>query len=179
MLPRDGKVCSCDLGNDVELWDEDGNCNICELPVNHACKHGLLREGPTACKYCPGVMNHPVSTEMYRMNKLIKDGKVAVLYSPGYGSGWYSSNDPKNKDCLFDPQIINLVLAKEGAKNSVLSSLNASIDILAEKKWPGFSLLGSSTLQVVWLPEGTGFRIDEYDGYETVELCSEVDWIIA
>ena len=26
------------------------------------------------------------------MNKVIRDGKVAVLYSPGYGAGWYSWN---------------------------------------------------------------------------------------
>jgi hypothetical protein len=27
------------------------------------------------------------------MNKLIRDGMVAVLYSPDYGSGWYTWNE--------------------------------------------------------------------------------------
>jgi len=42
------------------------------------------------------------------MNKLVRDGKVAVLYSPDYGSGWYTWN-PNNPELLFDPAIVQLV----------------------------------------------------------------------
>ena len=43
------------------------------------------------------------------VNKLIRDGKVAVLYSPNYGAGWFTWND-KYLEILFDPEIVNLVL---------------------------------------------------------------------
>jgi hypothetical protein len=32
------------------------------------------------------------------MEKVIRDGKVAVLYSPGYGAGWYSWNRDQVRD---------------------------------------------------------------------------------
>lgn len=41
-------------------------------------------------------------------NKVIRDGKVAVVYSPGFGDGWYTWN----MDCpelLFDPIIVQCV----------------------------------------------------------------------
>lgn len=30
------------------------------------------------------------------MDKVIKDGKVAVLYSPGFGAGWFTWNNHHN-----------------------------------------------------------------------------------
>ena len=36
-----------------------------------------------------------------KMNKLIRDGMVAVLYSPDYGSGWYTWNQD-DPEILFD-----------------------------------------------------------------------------
>jgi hypothetical protein len=31
----------------------------------------------------------------------------------------------------------------------------------------------------VWVEEGSAFRIDEYDGSESLELADKVDWTIA
>jgi hypothetical protein len=42
------------------------------------------------------------------MNKLIRDGLVAVLYSPGFGAGWYSWNS-EHPEILFDPALVELV----------------------------------------------------------------------
>ena len=36
------------------------------------------------------------------MNKLIKNGKVAVLYSPGFGAGWFTWN-PTMPELIFEP----------------------------------------------------------------------------
>ena len=41
------------------------------------------------------------------MEKVIRDGKVAVLYSPGYGAGWYSWHDIE--DLLYDPAVVEMV----------------------------------------------------------------------
>ena len=34
------------------------------------------------------------SKQGVNMQKVIRDGKVAVLYSPGYGAGWYTWSVP-------------------------------------------------------------------------------------
>ena len=103
------------------------------------------------------------------MNKFIKDGKVAVLVSPGYGAGWYSWNT-EIPECLFDPEIVQAVLAK--AKEEELETL-------AKKKWPNGYWGGAGGLQVSWVSPGEKFRINEYDGYETlVEIYAE-DYLVA
>ena len=99
------------------------------------------------------------------MEKVIRDGKVAVLVSPGVGAGWYSWNKGFPQ-CLFDPEIVALVESKQHDK----------IFKLVEKKYgDGFYAGGQvRRLEVVWLPEGTVFRIDEYDGAESiVEVMKE------
>jgi hypothetical protein len=91
------------------------------------------------------------------MNKIIRDGKVAVLYSPGFGAGWYSWNS-QYPECLFDPEIV--VAVENGDLNKVSD--------LAIEKWENFYTGGSDDLKIEWLPEGTAFRIDEYDGSESI-----------
>ena len=34
-------------------------------------------------------------------------------------------------------------------------------------------------LEIVWLPVGTQFRIDEYDGSESLETAADVNWSVA
>jgi len=102
-------------------------------------------------------------------NKVVKDGTVAVLYSPGYGAGWYTWNGA-NTDCLFDPDIVALVLANR----------HDEIDDLAKTKWPDMYLGGSENLKVEWVPVGSLFKIREYDGSERVEIMDIDDgWIQA
>jgi hypothetical protein len=38
---------------------------------------------------------------------------------------------------------------------------------------------GMDSLEIAWLPEGTLFRINEYDGSESIEVKEEMDWMIA
>lgn len=97
------------------------------------------------------------------MNKIVRDGMVAVLYSPGWGAGWYTWNTDV-PECLFDPDIARIVLGEK----------TGSIADIAEEKWgtnskKGYFYAGGwEDLRVAWLPEGTLFRIDEYDGNESV-----------
>ena len=45
------------------------------------------------------------------MEKVIRNGLVAVLYSPGYGAGWFSWN-PGHQELLFHPKLVEMVEQK-------------------------------------------------------------------
>jgi hypothetical protein len=46
-------------------------------------------------------------------------------------------------------------------------------------KYPDLYSGGLDSLQIEWVPEGTVFRIHEYDGNESIEIKEELDWQIA
>lgn len=105
------------------------------------------------------------------MNKLIRDGKVAVLYSRGFGAGWYTWNTD-HPECLYDPEIVKIVLGEaEGSIN----------EIACKNYGDGFYSGGSHGLYVEWIPIGTRFQILEYDGAEDliVEGTDDDDWLVA
>lgn len=92
---------------------------------------------------------------MSKYKKLVRDGEVAVLYSPGYGAGWFSWNS--DEGMLFDSEIVEAILDN----NRYLAAQ------IAEAKYDAYAG-GVDQLQVAWLPEGTLFRIEEYDGSEHI-----------
>ena len=93
--------------------------------------------------------------------KLERDGKIAVLYSPGFGAGWSTRNtEAKYQGLLFDREIVEFVLAND---------LGAAIN-LTEKKYPGVFTGGGSNLTVEWVPKGERFIVEEYDGAENVTI---------
>lgn len=99
------------------------------------------------------------------MEKVIRDGKVAVLYSPGYGAGWttWEYNSKLHEVMLFHPLIVEKV---ESGKERDIDG-----DWLVEnfgKDFKGIYCGGANQLEIKWLPEGTAFMIDEYDGFETI-----------
>jgi hypothetical protein len=105
------------------------------------------------------------------MNKVVRDGLVGVIVSPGYGAGW-STWIPDNPDILFDGVVIDWIL------NGKRADQESQLEAYLESEYPdGYFSLGQ--LEVVWLPEGTQFRIDEYDGSETLVLASDQRWLTA
>ena len=99
------------------------------------------------------------------MEKVIRDGNVAVLYSPGYGAGWstWCYNNDLVETLLFHPLIVEKVesgLEKEITTEWLVQQFGEEF----EDVYCG----GASQLEIKWLPECTAFRIDEYDGFETV-----------
>jgi len=46
-------------------------------------------------------------------------------------------------------------------------------------KYPEIYNGGLMDLEVTWVPVGTEFKINEYDGAESVELKDEIGWLIA
>jgi hypothetical protein len=102
------------------------------------------------------------------MNKLNEDGKVAVLYSPGFGAGWYTWNY-EHPEILFDPAIVKLV---EKEKWDELATY-------VELKYPEIYTGGMRDLTVEWIPEGALFKVNEYDGNESIELKEGDHWMVA
>ena len=102
------------------------------------------------------------------MNKLIKDGKVAVLYSPGFGAGWYTWNY-KYPEIIFDPAIVKFVEKEKWAE----------LDTYVTLKYPEIYKGGMTDLLVEWIPEGTEFKVTEYDGNESIEYKENESWMIA
>ena len=102
------------------------------------------------------------------MQKKIKDGKVAVLYSPGHGAGWYTWHNIS--ELLFDPKVVDMVLEKTSAE---------TIELYCKTVYEDHYYGGAEDLEVAWVPTGTEFVIDEYDGYESITFKDKVNWIVA
>lgn len=116
-------------------------------------------------------LNKPteIANEIYT-GKVIRDGKVAVLYSPGFGAGWSTWNrSDYGEELVFDPMMVKYV---EDADFPALHSY-------AAMRYPNAYTGGLDDLKIQWVSEGALFRIDEYDGSESVELLGETNWIKA
>lgn len=105
------------------------------------------------------------------MDKVIRSGHVAVLYSPGFGAGWYSWNT-EYPQLLFDPVVVNHILSDDQLPMDDLKPY-------LEDKYPEIYTGGLKDLTIKWVPEGSQFRVHEYDGSERIILDSEDKWFMA
>jgi hypothetical protein len=99
------------------------------------------------------------------MDKVIRDGKVAVLISHGFGAGWYTWNST-HKELLFHPKLVEMV--ENGKAKDITDEWvenNLELDIYCG---------GASGLQIHWLPIGTAFHVEEYDGAESLHTIDEL-----
>lgn len=107
-----------------------------------------------------------------QMEKVIVDGKVAVLYSPGYGSGWHSWNQVDA--LLFEPAVVEWVVAGKPKE------LEAKLRTFLELKYPQLYLgSGFDNLEIKWLSIGTRFFIEEYDGSESLVEFDDKEYFTA
>ncbi len=104
------------------------------------------------------------------MDKVIRDGKVAVLYSPGYGAGWYTWNT-QYPQLVFDPALVAMVEDKTPDGWDYATYM--------ETQYPNAYDGGADGLTIEWLPQGTAFEIHEYDGSESIRVREQQDWLIA
>ena len=112
------------------------------------------------------------------MEKYIKDGKVAVLYSPGYGSGWYTWNR-EYPELIFDVKVVEYVLKLKSQMSVAYDTM--VLENYLKNKYPEI-YIGSNLveLKIEWIAEGEEFKIAEYDGSEYVKLRSQDDgWFLA
>jgi hypothetical protein len=105
------------------------------------------------------------------MEKVVRGSTVAVIYSPDFGSGWFSWN-PDYPALMFDPRVVAWI--ENGSNHDTADEL---LDYLQDT-YPGgyFNLKG---LEVRYIPVGCLFRIDEYDGAEVVMLKDDYTWYVA
>lgn len=103
------------------------------------------------------------------MQKVVRDGKVAVLFSPTFGAGWWTFNT-EIPECLFDPEIVELV--ERGASFE-------EIKRAAPQRWPGGYWGGADGLRVQWVKEGESITLEEYDGSESFRFRDSDGWVIA
>jgi len=100
------------------------------------------------------------------MEKVIRDGKVAVLVSHGFGAGWYSWHS--KEELLFHPKIVELV---EQNKHSEITEKLCQ-ELLGTDEY--ICVLGADGLEIHWLPIGTAFTIKEYDGAERLQTIYDL-----
>lgn len=91
------------------------------------------------------------------IEKVIRDGKVAVVYSPGFGAGWSTWTTGLSP---FNPKVVEMV--EKGEQNKITDDWckeNIGLDVYCG---------GVEDLEIEWLPIGTDFYIDECDGSESI-----------
>lgn len=103
------------------------------------------------------------------MKKIERDGKVAVLVSPRYGAGWSTWNQGHAETLCMDADIVQAVLDGDRGKAAAV----------AEAKCPDIYTGGSIDLTIEWVNKGVRFRIEEYDGYETLHIFDPQEYFEA
>lgn len=102
------------------------------------------------------------------IDKCIKDGMVGVLISYGYGAGFSTWNSIEGIE--FEPHVIQMI--EEGkSEEDIISYLEG---VYPEAYWGGVE-----GLNVIWLKQGTEFKITEYDGTESIEFKEDNYWKVA
>ena len=102
------------------------------------------------------------------VEKYIRDGKVAVLYSPEYGASWNNQGSKDKEGMLFDKDIVEAILSGDVVK----------ADAIAHEKY-GLYAAGAENVKIKWLDVGTVFRVNEDDGFETIEIYNSNSYTIA
>jgi hypothetical protein len=104
------------------------------------------------------------------MDKIERDGKVAVLYSPGFGAGWSTWADGDQKEALcMDARIVGPFLAGD------LAGAVAA----AKAMFPDLYTGGADNLKVAWIEKGKAFEVEEYDGRESVHVLGDRTYLVA
>lgn len=102
-------------------------------------------------------------------DRYVKNGKVAVIYSPGFGAGWMTWNGDlgvSREELLFDPGLAEMIDRGDPKEHW---------EEYAEGKWGDVLYFGGlSQAHLGWLDSGTEFVVWEYDGAESIILASEL-----
>lgn len=106
------------------------------------------------------------------MEKVIKDGMVAVIHSGQFGAGWNSCY-PEFPALIFHPKLVELIEADK--KHEITVDLVRGILGLAPNYWLCFN----NDLSITWVPVGVKFRIQYCDGSEYVVMEGDDTWFVA
>lgn len=108
-----------------------------------------------------------------------RNGLRKVLYSPGYGAGWQTWNTDYTEDFLFDEELIAAVergddLGREEEPGTPLAEFVTRLIAKYGEDAKHAYLGGARDLQVAEV-DGP-FRVDEYDGNESIVLAAKEQW---
>ena len=108
--------------------------------------------------------------DLITKDRVIRDGCVAVLYSPGFGAGWSTwDHGDYGSALIFDPMLVDCVEKQDWDKMATYVAM----------KYPNLYTGGMHDLTIAWVPVGTLFKITEYDGSESIEFKESYGWIVA
>lgn len=110
-------------------------------------------------------MQEDLQKRLYDENAtVIRDEKVALLYTPQQGAGWYSRHGVNG--LLFDPKVVEFVEAENfSAIEAYVNEAYAEESVDSSK---------ANELAIAWIPVNAEFEIREEDGAETI-LYKESD----
>lgn len=97
-----------------------------------------------------------------------ENDELGVLISGGFGAGWSTWN---NKELAYDKRVIEKWL--ENVSSDEMCNFVVSLG------YPRPYMGGYNQLELEFVSRGTMFRIDEYDGSESIETMEEMDIIVA
>jgi hypothetical protein len=104
-----------------------------------------------------------------------KGNRIGVLISPGYGAGWKtwaSDNFPIN--VALDKRVIEKWLE---LKNDPDGREKFEEWILGITGADYFYTGGWENLKLVFVPKGSTFKINEYDGFESISLITDPEYM--
>ena len=107
------------------------------------------------------------------MEKMIRDGKVAVLISGGFGAGWSTWAGENLEGMAMDARLVQACM--DNVSEEVL--LETLEEVFGEDFDP--YLGGWKDVCVDWVPQGARFVIREYDGSESILLISDKTTMLA
>lgn len=99
---------------------------------------------------------------------------MKVLISPGYGAGWSTWNEA---GMATDKRLIEAFI--NGISEADMKQLCIDLGYTGGFEGTEPYMGGFKNLRVVEIPEGTFFRVSEYDGYESIEVFDDSDWLRA
>jgi hypothetical protein len=106
-----------------------------------------------------------MADEKPKAERVVRDGMVAVLVSPGHGAGWSTWGDESEREeMMFCPRLVAALEAKAS---------EAELHKIAAELFPDEYLGGVDQLKIEWVREGRPIRITEYDGSERIQLGTE------
>lgn len=105
--------------------------------------------------------------KLHELPSIVRDGKVGVLVSPGFGAGFYTWGAPL--EAIVNPTLIGLIEEDK---------IQEAVDFV-ETTYPNAFSGGVDDLEVRWIPIGTQFIINEYDGFESIQILGEINWLEA
>jgi hypothetical protein len=110
-----------------------------------------------------------------------EDGSVAVVLAGDYGGGWSSSESDSSvkTQMMFDSRIVRYVLSGENKNISQEDYNDLMKTIFPDLGYYRGDCDGFFSLTVKFIPKDTLFRIQEYDGIESIVLFDPKNYFTA